>query len=241
MRDDLWAYVLEHRGDPSGVVVADETGFLKKAPNPPVCSGSTPVPPAGSRIVRLGVVLTYVSTKGRALIDRELYLPETSWCADRECCAEAGIGDEVEFATKLVRAEKMLERLLDSGVEVGWFTADEAYGGFLGPVHDHAMRVRPCQIGGDDHGVVRKSGRDLLQGRGRPPHQQHPGPGLCQSATCRRPDPAARTCDDGGPTGQFGRTGRGGCRHGPPLRRSAKRRPGNRFPASLGRAATIAR
>jgi SRSO17 transposase len=51
---------------------------------------------------QLGVVLTYVSTKGRALIDRELYLPETSWCADRERCAEAGIGDEVEFATKLV-------------------------------------------------------------------------------------------------------------------------------------------
>src|SRR5215216_129080 len=30
VRDDLPGYVLQHLGDPSGVVVADETGFLKK-------------------------------------------------------------------------------------------------------------------------------------------------------------------------------------------------------------------
>jgi hypothetical protein len=49
---------------------------------------------------QLGVFLTYVSTKGWALIDRELYLPDASWCADREWCLEAGIGDDVEFATR---------------------------------------------------------------------------------------------------------------------------------------------
>lgn len=32
------------------------------------------------------------------------------------------------FAAKLQLAQRMLERLLDQGVEVGWFTADEAYG-----------------------------------------------------------------------------------------------------------------
>jgi hypothetical protein len=30
VRDDLRGYVLDHLGDPAGVVVADETGFLKK-------------------------------------------------------------------------------------------------------------------------------------------------------------------------------------------------------------------
>src|SRR5918998_5272000 len=30
VRDDLRGYVLDHLGDPGGVVVADETGFLKK-------------------------------------------------------------------------------------------------------------------------------------------------------------------------------------------------------------------
>ena len=31
LRDDVQAYVVEHLGDPGGVLVVDETGFLKKA------------------------------------------------------------------------------------------------------------------------------------------------------------------------------------------------------------------
>jgi SRSO17 transposase len=73
------------------------------------------------------VFLTYVTSTGRALIDRELYLP-VSWTEDRDRCREAGIGDDVSFATKPVLAQRMLARLLDAGIEVGWFTADEAYG-----------------------------------------------------------------------------------------------------------------
>jgi SRSO17 transposase len=78
---------------------------------------------------QLGVFLTYVSPRGRALIDRELYLPK-SWTADRKRCAEAGIGADVEFATKPELARRMLERLLaEHGREaVPWFSADEAYG-----------------------------------------------------------------------------------------------------------------
>jgi hypothetical protein len=73
------------------------------------------------------VFLTYVSVKGRALIDRELY-PPTSWTDDRERCAEAGIDEETEFATQPAPAQRMLEPLLYFGAAVGWFTADEAYG-----------------------------------------------------------------------------------------------------------------
>jgi SRSO17 transposase len=36
--------------------------------------------------------------------------------------------DEVGFATKPVLAAPMLQRLLNAGVAVPWFTADEAYG-----------------------------------------------------------------------------------------------------------------
>jgi SRSO17 transposase len=76
---------------------------------------------------QLGVFLTYVSPKGRALIDRELYLP-VSWTKDRDRCGEAGIDDDVEFATKPELARRMLARLLKQGIDIGWFTADEAYG-----------------------------------------------------------------------------------------------------------------
>jgi SRSO17 transposase len=63
------------------------------------------------------------------LIDRGLYLP-TSWTEDRDRCGQAGIGEQVEFATKPKLAQHMLERLLaEHGREaMGWFTADEAYG-----------------------------------------------------------------------------------------------------------------
>jgi SRSO17 transposase len=70
------------------------------------------------------VFLTYVSPRGRALIDRELYLPEHSWCADRDRCRQAGIDDEVVFATK----PELARRMLDAGADIEWFTADEAYG-----------------------------------------------------------------------------------------------------------------
>jgi SRSO17 transposase len=74
------------------------------------------------------VFLAYAAPGGaRALIDRELYLPE-SWTSDRERCREAGIGGDVAFATKPELARKMLERAVAAGVPFAWFTADEAYG-----------------------------------------------------------------------------------------------------------------
>ncbi|MFE3000846.1 transposase [Nocardia sp. NPDC059246] len=54
----------------------------------------------------LGVFCAYKSVKGRTLIDRELYLPK-SWTADRARCREAGVPDEVKFATKQVLAQRM--------------------------------------------------------------------------------------------------------------------------------------
>ena len=131
VRDDLRAYVLEHLADPSGVFVADETGFLKKGTRSAGVQRQYSGTAGRVENCQVGVFLTYVSSKGRALIDRELYLP-ASWAEDRERCAQAGIdvdGEaEVAFATKPVLARRMLERVLDAGVEVGWFTADEAYG-----------------------------------------------------------------------------------------------------------------
>ena len=65
--------------------------------------------PSGSRT--LSVFLTYSSPHGRALIDRELYQPKF-WTEDRDRCAQAGIGEDVEFATKPKLAQRMLQRLL---------------------------------------------------------------------------------------------------------------------------------
>ncbi|MDT0354110.1 IS701 family transposase, partial [Pseudonocardia charpentierae] len=71
--------------------------------------------------------LAYATSKGRTLIDRELYLPKT-WTADRDRCQAAAIPEEIEFATKTVLAQQMLDRALSAGVPAAWVTADEAYG-----------------------------------------------------------------------------------------------------------------
>ena len=72
--------------------------------------------------------LTYTAGDGsRALIDRELYLPQ-KWTQDRDRCQAAGIGDEVGFATKPQLAWRMIERAVTAGVPFAWVAGDEVYG-----------------------------------------------------------------------------------------------------------------
>jgi SRSO17 transposase len=127
VRDDLRGYVLEHLTNPSGVFVADETGFLKKGTKSAGVQRQYSGTAGRIENCQLGVFLTYVTPTGRALLDRELYLP-ASWTDDRDRCREAGISDDVSFATKPQLAQQMLARLLEQGVQIDWFTADEAYG-----------------------------------------------------------------------------------------------------------------
>jgi SRSO17 transposase len=127
VRDDLRGYVLQHLTDPAGVFVADETGFLKKGTKSAGVQRQYSGTAGRIENCQLGVFLTYVTPTGRALIDRELYLP-VSWTEDRDRCQQAGIGDDVPFATKPELAQQMLQRLLEQGIDIGWFTADEAYG-----------------------------------------------------------------------------------------------------------------
>src|SRR5262249_21100900 len=71
--------------------------------------------------------VAYAASHGHALIDRELYVP-ASWAEDRDRCREAGIPDDIEFATKPRLAQAMLQRARDARVPFAWFTADEVYG-----------------------------------------------------------------------------------------------------------------
>lgn len=128
LRDDVRRAVVEHIGDPErGVLILDETGFLKKG----IRSAGVGRQYSGTagRIEnsQIGVFLAYGSDRGRALIDRELYLPK-DWTSDRDRCRAAGIPDDVEFATKPDMGLRMLQRAVESGIPFGWVTADEVYG-----------------------------------------------------------------------------------------------------------------
>ena len=127
VRDDLGDYVVEHLGCADGVVVVDETGFLKKGEKSAGVQRQYSGTAGRIENCQVGVFLTYAGAKGRALLDRELYLPQV-WAQDWRRRREAGVPDSVGFRTKPQLAQSMLERTLESGVPFAWFTGDEVYG-----------------------------------------------------------------------------------------------------------------
>lgn len=127
VRDDVRSYAAQRLGDRDAVLIADDTGFLKKGIRSAGVQRQYSGTAGRTENCQIGVFLAYASRHGHALVDRELYLPE-SWTEDRERCRAAGIGDEVEFATKPRLVMAMLERALVAELPFRWFTADEAYG-----------------------------------------------------------------------------------------------------------------
>jgi SRSO17 transposase len=127
VRDDVRGYLVRHLGDAGGVLVVDETGFVKKGTRSAGVQRQYSGTAGRVENCQLGVFCAYATAKGRALIDRELYLPK-SWTDDRDRCREAGVPDDVQFAAKTELARAMLGRALDAGVPAAWVTADEAYG-----------------------------------------------------------------------------------------------------------------
>jgi SRSO17 transposase len=127
VRDDVRGYVTRHLGSADGVLVVDETGFVKKGTRSAGVQRQYSGTAGRVENCQLGVFLAYASPKGRALVDRELYLPR-SWTDDRDRCRQAGVPDHVQFAAKTELARAMLGRALDAGMPASWVTADEAYG-----------------------------------------------------------------------------------------------------------------
>jgi SRSO17 transposase len=128
LRDDVRAYIVEQLGDPRGVLVVDETGFLKKGTKSAGVQRQYSGTAGRIENCQVGVFLAYASPRGRALVDRELYLPK-EWATDFDRRAEAHVPDQVNFQTKPQLAQQLLERALEGQVPAGWVTADEVYGG----------------------------------------------------------------------------------------------------------------
>jgi SRSO17 transposase len=128
VRDDVREYVHDRLGHPDGVLIVDETGFVKKG----TASAGVQRQYTGTagRIEnsQVGVFLAYASTRGRALIDRRLYLPQASWVADGERCQAAGVPARSVFATKPALAGQMIVAALETGIGAAWVAGDEVYG-----------------------------------------------------------------------------------------------------------------
>jgi SRSO17 transposase len=127
VRDDLRAYVSEQLGDPDGVLIVDETGFLKKGPKSVGVQRQYSGTAGRIENCQVGVFLAYAGSAGRAFLDRELYLPK-EWAADDARRREAGVPADADFATKPRLARRMLERAFAAGVPAAWVAGDAVYG-----------------------------------------------------------------------------------------------------------------
>jgi SRSO17 transposase len=127
VRDDLRCYVVEHLGGQDAVLVVDETGDLKKGTNTVGVQRQYTGTAGRIENAQVAVYLTYASSAGHALIDRALYLPK-GWAEDRARRSDAGVPDDVEFATKPTLAREMIARALDADVPARWVAGDEVYG-----------------------------------------------------------------------------------------------------------------
>jgi SRSO17 transposase len=127
VRDELRSYVLEQMGTPHGVVVVDETGFLKKGCHSAGVARQYSGTAGRVENCQIGVFLAYASVRGQVLLDRDLYLPK-AWKQDQERCTQAGIPPDRPFATKPELARRMLERAFQAGLPAAWVTGDSVYG-----------------------------------------------------------------------------------------------------------------
>lgn len=128
VRDDIRTYLTEHLGQTDAVLVGDDTGFAKQGHHSAGVQRQYTGTLGKVANCQIGVFLGYASSRGRALLDRELYLPKDSWIASPERSAAAKIPAQTGFATKPQLLQAMIERTLAAGVPFGWVTADEAYG-----------------------------------------------------------------------------------------------------------------
>jgi len=134
LRDRVRTYVVDALGDPDGVLVVDETGFLKKGAHSVGVTRQYSGTAGRIENCQVGVFLGYASRYGHALIDRRLYLPE-DWAANATRRAEASVAADTEFATKPQIARELIAAALDAGVPCAYVLGDALYGS------DKSLRV----------------------------------------------------------------------------------------------------
>lgn len=156
VRDDLRAYVVEHLGAPDGVLIVDETGFVKKGTKSAGVARQYSGTAGRRENCQVGVFLAYASERGCAFLDRELYVPE-EWSAHPARRTDAGIPAAVPFATKGQLARTMLQRAFATAVPARWVVGDTVYGHaelrrWLDAEERNYVLAVPCTYGIWTHG-----------------------------------------------------------------------------------------
>jgi SRSO17 transposase len=129
LRNELREYVNENIGEENGIIVIDETGFLKQGKKS--CGVQRQYSGTAGRIenCQIGVFLTYAGSKGHCIIDRRLYMPK-EWMNDPDRCRKANVPESVEFITKPQIALEMIQEATAGNIRYTWVTGDCVYGDY---------------------------------------------------------------------------------------------------------------
>jgi hypothetical protein len=182
VRDDLQTYVAGQLGREDGVLIIDDTGFVKKGTTSAGVQRQYSGTAGRTENCQIGVLAAYATPAGRAPVDRELYLPK-SWTGDPDRCRAARVPAEREFATMGALAKAIVLRALTSPLPIACVAADAAYGQEgrfrrmleLAPQRGNPLRVveQACcalspvhpEVAG--HGAGLRCGSGARAGRGR--------------------------------------------------------------------------
>jgi len=127
LRDDLRGYVHDQFHDPYAALVVGDTGFGKKGDKSAGVALQFNSQTGRIENCQVAVFLAYAGQRGRALIDRELYLPRP-WLESAERRRSVGVPDSAEYRSRTVLACDMIRRACRSGVRFRWLVGGRDYG-----------------------------------------------------------------------------------------------------------------
>jgi SRSO17 transposase len=127
MRDQLQHIVAAEHTGPNSIGIVDETSFVKKGTRTPGVQRQWCGTLGKVENCVVTVHLGYFRSDFQALLDGDLFLPE-SWSDDRARCRKAGIPDDVVHRPKWQIALEQYDRARTNGITFDWLTFDEAYG-----------------------------------------------------------------------------------------------------------------
>ena len=130
MRWNYHQLVAEEMGDPDGVLMFDETGFVKKGKDSVGVARQYCGTLGKVENCQVGVFAGYASRQGYALVDKRLFLPEVwfteAYAARRARCQ---VPAELTFRSKPQLAAAMLQAITQEGLlPFKYMVADCLYG-----------------------------------------------------------------------------------------------------------------
>ncbi len=126
VREAMSRYIAAQLGEPNGIFIADETGFLKKGTKSAGVARQYSGTAGRIENCQIGVFLAYMTSRGCMFLDGRLYLPE-EWLQDSTRCRAAGIPENTPFQTKPQLVREMLEQAAAHAIPAQWVVADTVY------------------------------------------------------------------------------------------------------------------